>query len=125
MAWKVVTLKNSVPADWTTAAHHAARSGWDAWGSGNASEVCTAPPAVNRIEPTKNVTASAPGPTRSTYPGNGPTRKDSAPAAKNSPIQRSRLIARGLHHAHPRAASPGRDDGASQRALLGAPAAEL
>ena len=32
-AWKVVTLKNRVPADWTTAARHAARPLPGAWRS--------------------------------------------------------------------------------------------
>ena len=53
-------LKNTVPADWTAAAHNAAPR------SGNASHVCSAPPAVKNSEPTKNVTASASGPTSST-----------------------------------------------------------
>ena len=62
-AWKVVTLKNRVPADWTIAARHAARPLPGAWRSPWLSHVCSAPPAVNRMEPTKNVAASAVAPT--------------------------------------------------------------
>jgi len=66
MAWYVVTLKKSVPADWTTAAYHAAPPPPGMRLSGHASQLCSAPPAVNRIEPTKNVTASAYSPTSCT-----------------------------------------------------------
>jgi hypothetical protein len=59
----VVTLKNSVPADWMIAAHHAARPPPGERHSGQASQLCSAPPSVNRIEPTKNVMASADSPT--------------------------------------------------------------
>jgi hypothetical protein len=61
--WNVVTLKNSVPADWTTAAHHAARPAPGARRPGKASQVCTAPPPVKKIDPTKNVTPTAVAPT--------------------------------------------------------------
>src|SRR5262245_32098344 len=84
-AWKVVTLKNSVPADWTDATHQSAFQR-----PGKASQDCSPPPAVNRIEPTKKVDASAFGPTRSMNPGNGPTRKHSDPRAKQKAIQNSR-----------------------------------
>ena len=60
IAVNVVTLKNNVPADCTPAAHRSAR------GPPTDSQTCIAPPPVNRIDPTKNVTASAPGPTSST-----------------------------------------------------------
>ena len=63
MAWYVVALKKSVPADWTIAAHHAARPPPRECRSGQASQLCKPPPAVKRIEPTKNVTASAESPT--------------------------------------------------------------
>ena len=59
-----MTLKNSVPADWTTAAHHPARPAPASWRSGAASQVCSPPPAVNRIEPTKNVSPTTVLPTR-------------------------------------------------------------
>src|SRR5512132_224580 len=93
------------------AAHHAARPAPGEWRTPKASRVCIAPPAVNSSEPAKNVAASAPGPTSSTYPGNGPIRKHSDPAANSSDIQRSRLIAVDPHaehvmHGRP-AASPG------------------
>ena len=64
MPWNVVTLKNSVPADWITAAHHAARPAGERPRSRMHSHTCSAPPHVKKIEPTKNVTAVAPGPTR-------------------------------------------------------------
>ena len=57
-AMNVVTLKNSVPSDWVVAVHHAALPR-----SCQQSEVWSAPPIVNRIEPTKNVIASASAPT--------------------------------------------------------------
>src|SRR6478609_3196221 len=53
IAWYVVTLKNSVPADWMMAAHQPAPR------SGQASQLWSPPPAVNKIEPMKNVIASA------------------------------------------------------------------
>jgi hypothetical protein len=59
----VVTLKKSVPADWTMAAHQAARPAPEERRSRQASQLCSAPPLVNRIEPTKKVTASAELPT--------------------------------------------------------------
>jgi hypothetical protein len=65
MAWKVVTLKNSVPQDWIHAARQAARPPPGECRSGHASHVWSAPAVVNRIEPAKNVVASAFGPTRS------------------------------------------------------------
>src|SRR3954471_4350659 len=55
IAANVVTLKNNVPADWTPAAHSAERA------AASESQTCIAPPAVKKIDPTKNVTASAPG----------------------------------------------------------------
>src|SRR5829696_4958378 len=92
-ALKVVTLKNSVPADWTIAAHHAADPpAW--WRCPKANALCRAPPSVNRIEPAKKVSASARAPTRSRYPGKGATTKHAEPAAKHAAIQRSRVIAR-------------------------------
>jgi hypothetical protein len=57
-ARNVVALKNSVPANWMIAAHRSAGP--------RASHICIPAPAVKSIEPTKNVAASAPGPTRST-----------------------------------------------------------
>ena len=59
-AMNVVTLKNSVPSDWVVAVHHAALA---AARARQQSEVWSAPPIVNRIEPTKNVIASASAPT--------------------------------------------------------------
>src|SRR5215204_4821018 len=64
IAWYVVRLKNSVPADWMMAAHHAARPPPGECRSDQASQLCSPPPAVNRIEPIKNVMASADSPTR-------------------------------------------------------------
>ena len=58
-----------------------------------ARELCAAPPAVNKTEPTKNVTASASAPTRLAYPGKGPIKKHVDPLANSNAIQRSRLIA--------------------------------
>jgi hypothetical protein len=65
IAWNVVTLKNRVPADWMTAAHHAARPPPGSRRAWKLSDVCSRPPAVKRIEPTKNVTPSAAAPTSS------------------------------------------------------------
>jgi hypothetical protein len=59
----VETLKKSVPADWIAAVHHAARPPRSRWRSRYAARLCRAPPVVNRIEPAKNVTASAVPPT--------------------------------------------------------------
>src|SRR6478609_1290839 len=64
IAWYVVTLKNSVPADWMMAAHQAAPPPAAECRPDQASQLCSAPPTVNRIEPTKKVTASAESPTR-------------------------------------------------------------
>ena len=61
--WNVVTLKNSVPADWITAAHHAARPSPGSRRAPNASDDCSSPPPVKKIEPTKNVTPVAAAPT--------------------------------------------------------------
>jgi hypothetical protein len=58
----VVTLKNTVPADWMIAAHQAGHPPGERR-SAQASQDWSAPPAVNRIEPTKKVTASAESPT--------------------------------------------------------------
>ena len=44
---------------------------------------------MKKIEPAKNVAASACGPTSWMYPGNGPTKKQSDPTAKQSDIQNS------------------------------------
>jgi hypothetical protein len=61
-----VTLKKSVPADWTIAAHHAAGPPPGERRLAQASQLCSAPPKVNRIEPTKNVSPSADSPTSCT-----------------------------------------------------------
>ena len=53
IAWYVVTLKNSVPTDWTTAAHSAAPPPLRECRPDQASQLCSPPPAVNRIEPMK------------------------------------------------------------------------
>src|SRR3954467_5889176 len=82
-------LKNRVPADWVTAAHQAARPTGRACRSAADSLVCTAAPAVNSSEPTKKVTASTVTPTRSAYPGNGPTRKHAEPSANAQAIRGS------------------------------------
>jgi len=66
---------------------------------GHASQLCSAPPAVNRIEPTKNVSPSAASPTSCAYPGNGPTRKHVDPRAKHKAIERRRVTNRILSHA--------------------------
>ena len=65
IARNVVALKNSVPADWITAAHHAERPPPCSLRAWKLSDVCSRPPAVKRIEPTKNVTPSAAAPTSS------------------------------------------------------------
>ncbi len=44
---------------------------------------------VKKIEPAKKTTASAPTPTSSTNPGNGPMKKQSEPTAKPTAIARS------------------------------------
>ncbi len=87
-----MTLKKSVPADWITAAHHAARPSPAACLPGHATQLCSAPPIVNRIEPTKNVIESAESPTRFANPGKGPTKKHVEPSAKNNAIQRWRVM---------------------------------
>src|SRR5438105_13715107 len=69
MAWKVVRLKKSVPADWITAAHHAVRPSPAECLRGHATQLCSAPPIVNRIQPTNNVIESAESPTRLAKPG--------------------------------------------------------
>jgi hypothetical protein len=61
----VVTLKNSVPADWMMAAHKAATP-WGERRPDQASQLWRPPPAVNRIDPMKNVIASADSPTSCT-----------------------------------------------------------
>src|SRR6185312_2774781 len=88
-ARNVVTLKNSVPRDWTIAVHQAARPGASAARRGAASQLCSAPPAVNRIDPTKNVIASARAPTSVAYNGIGPTRKQVDPSPKAHAIHSS------------------------------------
>src|SRR5262245_59643496 len=85
-------LKKSVPADWTSADHHAALPPSGVWRWGHANQLCRNPPAVKSTEPAKNVTPSADSPTSWTYPGNGPMRKQVAPRAKQSAIQRWRLM---------------------------------
>jgi len=72
---------------------HAARPAPRERRSLKARELCAAPPAVNKTEPTKNVTASASAPTRLAYPGKGPIKKHVDPLANSNAIQRSRLIA--------------------------------
>jgi hypothetical protein len=57
-----VTLKKRVPADWTMADHQPARPLSVDWRSVHANQLCSAPPAVKRTEPTKKVTASAVSP---------------------------------------------------------------
>src|SRR6187200_1686551 len=79
--------------------HHAARPPPDARRSGHASQLWSAPPAVNRMEPTKNVTPSAAAPTSCTYPGNGPTRKHVDPRPKQTAMRRRRVTCRILAHA--------------------------
>jgi hypothetical protein len=91
----VVTLKKSVPADWTMADHQAARPPPGELRSARARRLWSAPPTVNRIEPTKNVIASAESPTSWTYPGNGPTRKHVEPSANESAIHRL-AVTRGI-----------------------------
>src|SRR6478752_7666763 len=85
-------LKKSVPADWMTADHQAALppSGARRWGQ--ADQLCRNPPAVKRTDPTKKVTPSADSPTSCTYPGKGPMKKQVEPSAKQSAIQRWRLM---------------------------------
>ena len=63
-AWKVEMLKNTVPADCTVALRHAARPAPWSWRCAYASAVWSPPPTVKKIEPTKNVAASARAPTR-------------------------------------------------------------
>src|SRR5438876_5459107 len=65
IAWYVVTLKNSVPADWTIAAHHPAVPPGERRPD-QASQLWRPPPAVNKIEPTKKVMPSAESPTSCT-----------------------------------------------------------
>src|SRR2546421_4266186 len=75
-----------------TAAHHPARPSPGECLPGHASQLCRPPPIVNRIEPTKKVMASAESPTRLAYPGNGPMKKQVEPSAKQSAIQRRRVM---------------------------------
>ncbi len=65
IARNVVALKNSVPADWMTAAHHADRPPPGSRRERKLSDVCSRPPAVKKIEPTKNVTPAPAAPTSS------------------------------------------------------------
>src|SRR6478609_10551245 len=93
-ARNVVTLKKSVPSDWMTAAHHADRPGPGSDRRRAAVQVCSPPPTVKSTEPTKKVAASATGPTRLRYPGNGPIRKQAEPAANAHAMARSRVDTR-------------------------------
>src|SRR3954453_7031655 len=61
--------------------------------SGQASTLCTPPPSVNRMEPTKKVTPTAEAPTSCAQPGNGPTRKQPEPSAKQRAIHRRLVMA--------------------------------
>src|SRR5438876_3704098 len=58
IAWYVVTLKKTVPADWMSEAHSPAPPPGECRPD-QASQLWSPPPAVNKIEPTKNVIASA------------------------------------------------------------------
>src|SRR5690348_3674230 len=79
------------------AVHQAARPAPGERRPGKASQVCMAPPAVKKIEPTKKVTPTAVAPTNCAYPGNGPTRKHADPIANSRAIHRSRLTAMRLY----------------------------
>src|SRR5215216_5413710 len=100
IAWKVSTLNNSVPTNWSTLLHQSIRRGSKAIRRTR----CRRPPppgprsalkvsrhwsvaaAVKNIEPTNNTIPSTPDPTSSTNPRNGAIRKQLDPTAKRTPI---------------------------------------
>src|SRR5829696_2785863 len=92
LASKVLTLKSSVPRNWAKALHQ----------EGSLPQRCprlTVPsrssrPAatVKKTEPVKKTAPSAPAPTSSMNPGNGPTTKHADPIAKPAEIARSHAL---------------------------------
>ena len=91
IAWYVVRLKNSVPADWM-AAHHAARPPPGECRSDQASQLCSPPPAVNRIEPMKRDGVSRLA--DKLHVAGERANESVDPRAKKRAIQRSRLKTR-------------------------------
>ena len=109
MASKVSTLNSTVPASWMRVAqtsmrrssHPSTRSPVRgpppsrSRSAFTASRYCSAAALVKKIEPTKKIAPSAPGPTAWTTPGRGPTRKHAEPMAKSTPIHHE--ARRGAH----------------------------
>ncbi len=110
-AWKVVTLKNSVPTSSTPQTHQSIRCGSNETtrkrrfapsGSGAVlivSSHWSNAADVKKIEPTKKTTPSTAEPTHSTNPGNGATRKHVAPIANRTAIHHE--ARRGAHQTPP------------------------
>ena len=100
-------LKSSVPTSWIPLAHQSIRWGSNARsrnrsrrasGPGSAlivSSHWSAAAEVKKIEPTKKTSPSAPEPTSSTNPGNGPRKKQVDPMANRTPIHHD--ARRGAH----------------------------
>ena len=117
-ASNVLTLKNSVPANWTTAAHQSIRPGSrpntrsrcrSPTRSGlrsalTVSRYCSAAAAVKNSEPAKNTAASVAAPTSCTNPGNGPKAKHAEPMMNSTAIHQDRR--RGAHHPEPPGSDP-------------------
>src|SRR6476659_391333 len=79
-AWNVLTLKNSVPANWTTHDHRSRPP--------PLCSIWSSAADVKKTEPAKKTAASTSEPTSSTKPGSGPTRKHAEPIANSTPIHR-------------------------------------
>src|SRR5215208_5686626 len=82
MASKVLRLNSRVPTNWVAALHQDGSAPHRRPRLSVASLSSRPAASVKKIEPAKKTTPSAPGPTRSTNPGNGPTKKHTDPAAK-------------------------------------------
>ncbi len=120
-AARVVTLKNTVPTSCTALADQSMREGSQvqkrrrrspgvvalaersAWGAFSVWRYCREAALVKKIDPTKNVMASASVPTQPTYPGRAPTAKQIEPDANSTPIHQPTAV--GAHHVEPRPAS--------------------
>ena len=85
----VSTLNRSVPIHCTAALHQVASAPNRAPRRSVACRSSIEAANVKRIEPTKKITASAPAPTSSTTPGNGPMTKHTEPSANPAAIARS------------------------------------
>jgi hypothetical protein len=83
MASNVLTLNSSVPTNWTKALHQVA-----SWPQRRPRLTVTSR-SSRLAAKVKNTAPSAPDPTSSTKPGNGPMRKQADPMAKPSAMARS------------------------------------